>query len=93
MEGFLPNEVLYRKKSPYPKTHNPVYEKLVKEMLTEVLDNEKSPIHQYIDADEVRIMMKEPSDYGKPWFGQLMARPQLFAWIIQADEWFSKILR
>ena len=25
MEDFLPPEVLWRKKSPYPKTHNPAY--------------------------------------------------------------------
>ena len=30
LEGFLPTEVLYRKKSPYPKTHNPEYTERVK---------------------------------------------------------------
>ncbi|MCK9907016.1 asparagine synthase C-terminal domain-containing protein, partial [Frankia sp. Cpl3] len=25
LEGILPDDVLYRKKSPYPKTHNPAY--------------------------------------------------------------------
>ncbi len=30
LEGLLPEEVLYRKKSPYPKTHHPAYRKIVK---------------------------------------------------------------
>ena len=33
MEGFLPEEIIYRKKSPYPKTHNPNYLKIVENIL------------------------------------------------------------
>ena len=34
MEGYLPDEIIYRKKSPYPKTYNPSYTQKVKEELT-----------------------------------------------------------
>ena len=35
MAPFLPEKILNRKKSPYPKTHNPRYEQLVKKKLSE----------------------------------------------------------
>ena len=37
MEGVLPDKILHRKKSPYPKTHNPAYEQLVQKMLKAAL--------------------------------------------------------
>ena len=41
MEGLLPDEVLYRKKSPYPKTWNPNYLLAVKDMLSKIVENNK----------------------------------------------------
>ena len=29
LEGILPDDIVYRKKSPYPKTHNPIYTEMV----------------------------------------------------------------
>ena len=37
MQDYLPPEVLWRKKSPYPKTHNPSYLRTVCRMLEQVL--------------------------------------------------------
>lgn len=90
LEGILPDDVLYRKKSPYPKTHNPLYEKSVKERLMEVLSDPSSPILPLINRNAVFEMMTESSDTGKPWFGQLMAQPQLYAWLLQIDFWMRK---
>lgn len=90
LEGILPDNVLYRKKSPYPKTHNPLYEKTVKERLVEVLNDPSSPILPLIDKNAILGMMKESSDTGKPFFGQLMAQPQLYAWLLQIDFWMRK---
>jgi asparagine synthase (glutamine-hydrolysing) len=87
LEGLLPQDVLYRKKSPYPKTHNPSYERIVKSRLTEVLHDGASPLLPLISRDRLLAIMKEPSDLGKPWYGQLMARPQLYAWLLQVDMW------
>ena len=86
MRGFLPDRILSRKKSPYPKTHNPVYEALVRQMLegrlgaggflSEALDRKK--LQALLEGDNVT------------WFGQLMSRPQLIAWLCQLDFWFKK---
>ena len=35
-QDFLPEEIIYRKKSPYPKTHNPTYLAKVKQMLSDL---------------------------------------------------------
>ena len=70
--GFLPDAILYRKKSPYPKTYNPEYETLLGSYLTEVLEDSTSPLNDYVDKKKVTAFLKKPSDYGKPWYGQLM---------------------
>lgn len=89
-EGLLPPEVLWRKKSPYPKTYNPLYEFLLKQKLTEVLEDPTSGIHQLVDKEMLYNWMRHPSDYGKPWFGQLMAVPQMYAYLIQMEAWIKK---
>ncbi|MCL6558690.1 MAG: asparagine synthase C-terminal domain-containing protein, partial [Firmicutes bacterium] len=87
LEGILPDDVLWRKKSPYPKTHNPAYEAAVRRWLVDILNDNDSPLVHLIDRDTVLELTKESSDYGKPWLGQLMARPQMFAFLIQVDYW------
>ena len=49
LQGILPDDIIYRKKSPYPKTHNPVYTDFVCQMLAEVLQNPKAPLFDIID--------------------------------------------
>lgn len=87
--GFLPDAVLYRKKSPYPKTYHPAYEKLLGEMLVEVLEDSSSPINTFVDKDKVKAALLMPSDYAKPWYGQLMAFPQLLAYLLQVNYWLK----
>lgn len=88
-EGHLPKDVLYRKKSPYPKTYDPAYENLVKNQITEVLADPNSPIRCLIDKKKVEDYMKTPSDYGRPFYGQLMAGPQLLAYLLQVNYWLE----
>ncbi len=90
LEGVLPDDVLYRKKSPYPKTHNPAYEEAVKEKLLGILYDTSSPIIPLIDKKYILKLISGESDLGKPWFGQLMALPQLYAYLIQVDHWLRK---
>lgn len=87
LKGILPEEIVERKKSPYPKTHNPAYEAAVRSWLLEILNDSSSPLLPFIDVKAVKSMAQSTSDYGKPWFGQLMATPQLFAFLIQVDLW------
>lgn len=91
LEGVLPQDVLWRKKSPYPKTHNPAYEKAVRNWLTEIVNDSSSPLLQLVDVKTVKSMLANGrSDYGRPWFGQIMALPQLFAYLVQVDIWMRE---
>lgn len=89
-EGKLPKEVLWRKKSPYPKTYHPAYEKMLGEKLQEVLEDSKAPVGQFLDKKKVERFLASPSDYGKPWYGQLMAGPQMLAYMLQVNYWLEK---
>ncbi|MGN0383224.1 MAG: asparagine synthase (glutamine-hydrolyzing) [Eubacterium sp.] len=90
--GIVPDEILYRKKSPYPKTYNPFYEKLLASRLIEILDDTSSPLHKIIDNNAIKKFLDSPKDYGKPWYGQLMAAPQMIAYLLQID-YFIKAYR
>ena len=89
-EGLLPKEILWRKKSPYPKTYNPFYEKMLGEELKGVLARQDAPVKQFLDAEKVKRFLSSPSDYGKPWYGQLMAGPQMLAYMLQVNYWLEK---
>lgn len=88
LEGVLPDDVLYRKKSPYPKTHNPAYLEAVRQRTLDILDDPDSPLLPLIDAETIRGIAASPeSSSHLPWFGQLMSGPQLFAYLSQVDLW------
>jgi len=87
---LLPNEILNRKKSPYPKTHNPAYDVGVRRMLKAILDGKKSRIHEILDSKHVLELVLNGADIKTPWFGQLMKGPQLFAFLIQLEYWMSE---
>lgn len=46
MKDYLPPDVLWRKKSPYPKTHNPAYLRAVSQRLREILADPAAPLLQ-----------------------------------------------
>jgi asparagine synthase (glutamine-hydrolysing) len=83
----LPIELLFRKKSPYPKTYNPNYEFLLKQMLSNTLQNANAPINEYLDKGKANSFLESSLEYKKPWFGQLMAGPQMIAYLLQVNEW------
>ena len=85
MKDYLPEKILWRKKSPYPKTHNPKYEKIVTKMLEKRLKKD-SRISEILDF-EVYKSLKQKENI--TWFGQLMAKPQLLAWLVQLDVFLS----
>lgn len=88
--NLVPKEILWRKKSPYPKTYDPSYEKLLGLRLKEVLATPSSPIRTLLDFKKVKAFLDSPSDYGKPWYGQLMAGPQMLAYMLQVNYWLKK---
>ncbi len=90
-EGILPDDVLYRKKSPYPKTHNPAYAKATREWLNEVLNDASSPLLALIDLPTIRELVARKADATSiPWFGQLMSTPQLYAYLASIDYWLRE---
>ena len=89
-KGLLPDEVLWRRKSPYPKTYDRAYEALLVGRVREILEDNTSPVLQFLDKAKTEKFLESPSDYGKPWYGQLMAGPQMLAYRIQVDYWLTK---
>ena len=89
-DGLLPGEVLYRRKSPYPKTYDPAYENLLRTAIIETLSDTHAPLRELIDMGKVLDYISQPSDYGRPFYGQLMAGPQLLAYLLQVNYWLKK---
>lgn len=89
-KDYLPNEVLYRKKSPYPKTYDPNYETLLKSKFLDILADKNAPINELIDRKKAIKFITTDYDYGRPWYGQLMCGPQMIAYIIQINYWMKK---
>lgn len=90
VKTILPEDVLYRKKSPYPKTHNPQYEKLVREKLLDTISDPNAPLLALCDYDKIVNAVTCDFDYGKPFFGQLMAGPQFMGFLLQVNYWLKK---
>jgi asparagine synthase (glutamine-hydrolysing) len=88
MRGWLPDEVLWRKKSPYPKTHNPVYMAAVSGLLREVLADGNAPLLQFCRRDSLEKLLA--SNVSTPWYGQLMLTPQTIAYFLQVNYWLEK---
>ncbi|KGR89697.1 asparagine synthase [Ureibacillus massiliensis 4400831 = CIP 108448 = CCUG 49529] len=90
MEGVLPEEVLYRKKNPYPKTYHPAYTDGVQKWLKELLQDKSSVLHELFDAKQLQDLVESKgASFKVPWFGQLMAGPQLLAYLAQIHVWFK----
>ena len=90
MKDFLPEEIITRKKSPYPKTHNPTYLKAVKTKLTNIMRDNSSPINYLLNRDYILdILNTDGKAFTRPWFGQLMTGPQLMAYLCQVNMWLE----
>ena len=91
MKDSLPNEIVERKKSPYPKTWNPTYLKCVKEMLTRIMANKNAPINNLLNREYIlEIIETDGKAFTRPWFGQLMTGPQLMAYLCQVNMWLER---
>ena len=88
-ENYLPKEIAWRKKSPYPKTHNPAYFARVKELLAIALTDKSTPLMDWIDIDNLYLLLRNPDSLPEPWYGQLMGIPQIAAYIYQIYAWIK----
>ncbi|MBQ8961858.1 MAG: asparagine synthase (glutamine-hydrolyzing) [Ruminococcus sp.] len=84
MKEWLPEKVLWRKKSPYPKTHDPAFLSIAARRLREIL-REEGPLTELVRRDALeRLLTLE--DHVQ-WYGQLMNLPQTIAYFVQLDHW------
>ncbi|MDO7785768.1 asparagine synthase (glutamine-hydrolyzing) [Desulforamulus aquiferis] len=91
LADVLPEDVLERRKSPYPKTHNPSYLAAVKALVRDIVNEPSSPLLQLINRGLVNKMLESEGDiFSRPWFGQLMTGPQLFAYLYQLNTWLEQ---
>lgn len=91
MEGVLPEHILWRKKSPYPKTHNPNYLDLLTKKLKALTESGDCRLTEIVNADALREMLDtNGAAFTKNWYGQLMTVPQIFAYFLQIDAWLKK---
>ena len=87
MEGLLPEQILSRKKSPYPKTFDPQYTRIMEARLARILDNRESAIHALVDSNQLKLLLSGEQKW--PWYGQLMGRPQTMAYFVQLEYWLK----
>ena len=85
MTGLVPDEILWRKKSPYPKTFHPRYRELIGERLQVLLGDKQAPIWYLVDREIAGRLLNEEHIW--PWYGQLMRGTQTMAYLLQIDFW------
>lgn len=87
MQDILPQQILWRKKSPYPKTYDPHYMELVSKQLSELLADKNAPILQIVRKEALQGLFQ--AEHPWPWYGQLMKTPQTIAFMLQINYWLS----
>jgi len=85
LQSHLPESILWRKKSPFPKTHNPAYMNRVSDMI-KVVDKD-APIFSIVSKDAIMQLLNEETI--QPWYGQLMTTPQTIAYFLQINAWLT----
>ena len=77
-------------KIPLSQTYDKAYEALLADRVREILEDSTAPVLQFLGRKKTEKFLESPSDYGKPWYGQLMAGPQMLAYMIQVNYWMKK---
>lgn len=87
VKGLLPDAVLYRKKSPYPKTFDPRYTQMIAERFREMASQD-APVWQLVRKERLMTILDGTSAW--PWYGQLMRNPQIMAYFLQMNLWMTR---
>ena len=78
-KNLLPEEIVERKKSPYPKTHNPTYLKTVKQMLIDIMKNKNAPINNLLNREYIlNIINTDGKAFTRPWFRSINDRSSTY---------------
>jgi len=90
-EKDLPNDVVYRKKSQFPKTYDPKYTELLENQIKNIINKSTSPILEIINVKFLyEILETKGKNLSENWFGQLMTYPQTLAYLIQVNMWLKE---
>ena len=90
-ENELPKEIINRKKSPFPKTYDPLYTSALENLIKELINNSTSPLLEIINIKYLYEMLETKGDNLKEnWFGQLMTYPQTLAYLLQINMWLEE---
>lgn len=81
MRGYLPSDILERKKNPYPRSQDPDYESKIKNMLIETALDPSSPVRYLLNLKTIESMTNQQQDISKHY----NSRSQLYGWIIQLN--------
>ncbi|MGW1373628.1 asparagine synthase (glutamine-hydrolyzing) [Streptomyces sp. NPDC002446] len=57
---LLPDSILQRVKAPYPSTHDPAYERALRDRLAEVMADPGSPVSALLDRRQVADLLNRP---------------------------------
>ena len=87
LADHLPEAVAYRKKSPYPKTFDPLYTQIMMKRLDDLLNQPNSCLTSILNPQQIRRLLESNETY--PWYGQLMRTPQIIAYFLQLDYWLQ----
>ena len=91
VRDLLPEPLLRRTKSPYPKTCSPQYGQIVRQMALRLTMDAEAPILRLVDRDQItRIARSDLNPVDTPWFGQLMAGAQLLGYLWQVNRWMRE---
>lgn len=91
LAGIVPDGVRLRKKSPYPKTHNPTFLHATRAWARERLNDPGSPLRALFDTPAVEgAFRSDAATLAPAWFGQTMGAAQWFAYMGQLDAWMRE---
>lgn len=88
LEGVLPEDLLWRRKSAYPSMTNPQYTAALRQMLERILADPKAPLRAILDVEKIRASIAaQPVDALSPGF---QGPARTWGYLVQLDEWFRR---
>lgn len=91
VRDLLPEKLRMRKKSPYPKTCSAAYTSAVRGMVRALCGDRDAPLWKLVDLDGIERLASTALDPAEtPWYGQLMAGPQMLAYLLQINGWMRE---
>ena len=91
-ENIVIDEVVHRKKSPYPKSNSVKYHKMVVDLVKKCLEDKTSVLYILFDVNKIKDLLNSTEELEVPWYGQLMRKTALLAYLYQIDYWFKKYI-